>query len=148
MACPLQEFAHLIAMPFLGGRGGVTTVSFLEHAENFVQDSFTLLRVIVSKLAPLLVEVTFELYPFPLKLIRVHGFPLLWDRAGSVFVSIWIFPPQTFRHRQYREEPGNSLLTIAQAEGVKKVDGQVSISGFPCSSRHSRAFPSIGCIVV
>ena len=61
---------------FLNYGGTVLPVPFLELAENLVETSFDLLYVIIGKLAPLLFEVAFDLHPFPLELICIHGSPL------------------------------------------------------------------------
>jgi hypothetical protein len=71
----LHKFVLFLAISFPDQADTVTTVSFLKHADNLVVAPFDLLQVIIGKLAPLLFQFAFELFPFPFELIRVHGFP-------------------------------------------------------------------------
>lgn len=88
------EFVLFLAVMFPDQADTLSTVPFLELADYLVEASFDLLQVIIDKLAPLLFEVAFELHPFPIESIRVHGFFLMWDRGALLFVLVWFCSPR------------------------------------------------------
>ena len=59
---------------FLNYAGTRSIVPFLKLADYLVEASFDLLQVIIDKLALLLFEIAFELKPFPIESIHIHGF--------------------------------------------------------------------------
>jgi len=118
---PLHEFLFLLAVPLPGQADTVTTVPFLKHADNLVEAPFDLLQVIIDELPPLLLQFAFELHPFPLELIRIHGFLLLCEmappyssyRSGSIIQN---FPCTS----QYGEKAGSGLVKIAQGGRINE----------------------------
>ena len=69
-------FVRFLDVVFFTQANTFSTVPFLEVAKYLVEASFDLLQVIIDKLAPLLFKIAFELYPFPIESIYIHGFPL------------------------------------------------------------------------
>jgi hypothetical protein len=66
---PLHEFVLFLTIPFL------------DFADKLLAVSSDPLQVIIGELAILLFQFAFELHPFPLELIRIHGFPLQGEMA-------------------------------------------------------------------
>src|ERR1041385_2750151 len=62
---PLHDLALFVAIPLLS------------LAKKFLVVAFDLLQIIIRKLPPLLLQLTFELHPFPLHLFCIHGITLL-----------------------------------------------------------------------
>ena len=69
LVSPLHQLVFLIPIPLLS------------FANELFVIPFDLLQVVIGKLAPLLLQFAFELFPFPLKLICVHDACLLRDRV-------------------------------------------------------------------
>ena len=65
----MHELVRFVEIPFVG------------FIDNLVVASFALHQVLVPKPAPPRLQCTFELYPFALELIRVHGVFLLCEVA-------------------------------------------------------------------
>jgi hypothetical protein len=66
---PLHELVFLIPVPLLS------------FANELLVIPFDLLQVVIGKLAPLLFQFAFELFPFPLELSCVHDISLLRERV-------------------------------------------------------------------
>jgi hypothetical protein len=69
LVLPFHELILFIAIPFL------------DFADKLLVVPSDLLQVIIDELAILLFQFAFELHPFPLELIRIHGFLLLCEMA-------------------------------------------------------------------
>ena len=81
------EFVPFLAVGFSNYADTLSTVPFLELADYLVEASFDLLQVIIDKLAPLLFEIAFELHPFPIEPIRIHGFLIREMALRSVCID-------------------------------------------------------------
>lgn len=68
---PLHQLIFFIPIPLLS------------FTDELLLIPFDLLQVVIGKLAPLLFQFAFELFPFPLELIGVHGVSLLLESECS-----------------------------------------------------------------
>ena len=104
---PFHEVILFIAIPFLG------------FADKLVVIAFDLLQVVVGKLAIFLFQLTFELHPFSLELIRVHDVSLLCEIAmpPCPYRSVPVIcKPPSYGH--YGEKTDCGLVRIAHVARI------------------------------
>ena len=58
-------------------------IALLDHSLQLVALSVDLVQIIVRKIAPLLFDPSFELFPVSLDAIPIHGLPRALPRAGG-----------------------------------------------------------------